>query len=103
LRHRSAFWFAKEIVKHFDQLDLERRQANAGQPDEGVQIRPGDRLDRETRSPARIEPAERVPDVLELERQRRRREFGLELGALVGLVRPFEQALEDLPIRNAIL
>ena len=103
LRHRSALWFAKEIVEHFDQLDLEWRQAHAGQPDEGVQIRPGDRLDRETRSPARVEPAERVPDVLELERQRRRREFGLELGALVRLVRPFEQALKDLPIWDTIL
>jgi hypothetical protein len=41
--------------------------------------------------------------VLELERKRRRRELGLELGASLWLVRPLNQALEDLPIGNAVL
>jgi len=41
--------------------------------------------------------------VLELERERRRLELGLELGAPLRLARPLEQALEDLPIRNAVL
>jgi hypothetical protein len=41
--------------------------------------------------------------MLELERQRRRLKLGLELGALLRLARPLEQALKDLPIRNALL
>ena len=93
----------KEIVQHLDQLDLERRQADAGQPDERVEIRPGDRFGREARAPARVEPAEGRPDVLELERERRRPKLGLELGAPLRLARPLEQAFEDLPIRDAVL
>ena len=50
-----------------------------------------------------MEPAEGRPDVLELERERRRLELGLELGAPLRLARPLQQALEDLPIRNAVL
>jgi hypothetical protein len=50
-----------------------------------------------------VEPAEGRPDVLELERERRRLELGLDLGAPLRLVRPIEQTLEDLPIRNAVL
>ena len=102
LRHGLGFP-AKEIVQHLDQLDLERRQADAGQPDERVEIGPGDRLGREAGPPARVEPAEGRPDVLELERERRRLELGLDLGAPLRLVRPIEQTLEDLPIRNAVL
>jgi hypothetical protein len=41
--------------------------------------------------------------VLELEGKRRRLELGLERGALLRLMRSLEQALEDLPIRNAVL
>ena len=41
--------------------------------------------------------------MLELERERRRLELGLELGAPLRLMRSLEQALEDLPIRNAVL
>jgi hypothetical protein len=93
----------KQIVKIFDQTDLPRSQARPGQPNERVEFRPGDRLDRETRPPARIEPAERVPDMLELERKRRGLELGLERGALLRPVRPLEQPLEDLPIWNAVL
>jgi hypothetical protein len=94
---------AKQIVQHFDQLDFERSQAQPGQADERVGIRPADRLDRETGTSARAEPAERIPDVAELVRQRRRLELGLELGALVGLSRPVKQPFEDLPIRDAVL
>jgi len=102
LRHGLGFP-AKEIVQHFDKLDLERRQADAGQPDERVEIGPGDRLGREARAPARVEPAEGRPDVLELERERRRRKLGLELGAPLRPARPIEQTLKDLPIGNAVL
>jgi hypothetical protein len=41
--------------------------------------------------------------MLKLQGQRRGRELGLELGTPVGLPRPIEQALEDLPIGNAVL
>ena len=41
--------------------------------------------------------------MLELERERRRLELGLELGAPLRFVRPLKQTLEDLPIRNAVL
>ena len=41
--------------------------------------------------------------MLKLERERRRRKLGLELGAPLRLVRPIAQALEDLPVRNAVL
>jgi hypothetical protein len=50
-----------------------------------------------------VEPAEGIPDVLELERERRRLKLCLELGAPLRLARPLEQTLEDLPIRNAVL
>jgi hypothetical protein len=50
-----------------------------------------------------MEPTESVPDMLKLRGQRRRRQLGLELGAPVGLMRPLDQALEDLPIGNAVL
>ena len=50
-----------------------------------------------------MEPAKGRPDVLKLERERRRLELGLELGAPLRLPRPIEQALEDLPVRNAVL
>jgi hypothetical protein len=103
LGHWSGLLAAKEIVQHFDELDFERSQARAGQPDKCVQVRPADRLDREARSPARAQPAERIPDVAELVRQWRRLELGLELGELVGPSRPLEQPLEDLPVRDAIL
>jgi hypothetical protein len=41
--------------------------------------------------------------MLELERERRHLELGLELGALFRLVRPIEQALEYPPIGDAVL
>jgi hypothetical protein len=41
--------------------------------------------------------------MLKLQGQRRGRELGLELGAPVGLMRPLDQALEDLPIGNTVL
>ena len=41
--------------------------------------------------------------MLELKRERRRLELCLKLGAPLGLARPLEQAIEDLPIRNAVL
>jgi hypothetical protein len=94
---------AKEIVQHLDQLDFPRRQARLGQPNERVEIRPGDRLDRETGPPARTELAEGRPDVLELEGKRRRLHLGLERGALLRLIRPLEQPHEDLPIWDAVL
>ena len=41
--------------------------------------------------------------MLKLERERRRLELSLELGAPLRLARPIEQTLEDLPIRDAVL
>ena len=41
--------------------------------------------------------------MLKLERERRRLELSLELGAPLRLVRPIEQTLEDLPIGNTVL
>ena len=50
-----------------------------------------------------MEPAEGRPDVFKLERERRRLELGLELGAPLRLARPLEQAFEGMPIRDAVL
>jgi hypothetical protein len=84
-------------------LDFPGRQARSRQTHKGVEIAPADRLNREAGSPARAEPAERIPDVGELVRQRRRLELGLELGPLVGLLRPLKKPLEDMTIRDAVL
>jgi hypothetical protein len=94
---------AKQVVEIFDQSDFPRRQARARQAHECIEVGPGDRLDTEATAPARAEPAKRIPDVFELGRRRRRFELGLELGALLWLPRPLDQALDDLPIGNAVL
>jgi hypothetical protein len=106
LRHGLGLFLlsqAKQVVEIFDQPDFPRHQARAGQAHECIQVRPGDRLDAETAAPARAEPAKRIPDIFELGRQRRRFELGLELGALLELPRPLDQALQDLPVRDAVL
>jgi hypothetical protein len=94
----------EEIVEHFDQLDFPGRQADAGQPDEGLEIAPADRLDREAGPPPGVEPTERCPDVLELQRERRRFKLSLDLGAALRLeCLPLEEALEDVAVGNAVL
>ena len=104
LSHGLDFLAAEKIVEHLDQLDFPGRQAHAGQPDEGVEIGPADRLDREAGPAPGVEAAERRPDVLELQRERRRFELGLDLGAPLRLERlPLEEALEDVAIGNAVL
>jgi hypothetical protein len=85
------------------QAGFRKAPAQACQPDEGIKIRPCDRLSQEAGLPARIEPAERVPDMLKLQRQRRGLKLDLERGALLGLARPLEQTLQDLPVGNAVL
>jgi hypothetical protein len=84
-------------------MDLPGRQAHPGQANERGQVLPADRLDREAGAPARAEPAEIIPEIGQLVRQRRRLKLGLETGALLRLVRPLDQALEDLPIGNTVL
>ena len=80
------------------------RQAHPGQPHEGVEIGPADRLDREAGPAPGVEAAERRPDVLELMRKRWRFELGLDLGAPLRLeARPIEKSLEDVAIGNAVL
>ena len=95
---------AKQIVEIFDQANFVRTEPDAGQPGESLQVGPGDRLNGKPGTPARREPAKRVPDVLELERQIRCFELGLDLGAPLRLERlPIEEALEDVAIGNAVL
>ena len=85
-------------------MHFQGRQARPGQPDEGVEIAPADRLDREAGPAPRVEAAERGPDVLELQRERRRLELGLDLGAPLRLERlPLEETLEDVAVGNAVL
>ena len=104
MSHGLDFLAPEKIVEHLDQLDFPGRQARPGQPDEGVEIGPADRLDREARPPPGVEAAERGPDVLELQRERRRFELGLDLGAPSRFERlPIEEALEDVAIGNAVL
>jgi len=95
---------AEKIVEHLDQMHFPGRQARPGQPNEGVEIGPADRLDREAGPAPGVETAERGPDVIELQRERRCFELGLDLRASLRLERlPIEEALEDVAIGNAVL
>ena len=95
---------AENIVEHLDQMHFPGRQARPGQPDESVEICPTDRLDREAGPPPGVKAAERGPDVIELQRERRCFELGLDLRASLRLERlPIEEALEDIAIGNAVL